>query len=123
MSFSAELLGLAKTKLGFTKDAQLLEIIPNTTKGNVSQMKSGSRDLTDAQALAIAEHCGFDAEWVLVSLAADTTKSEAAKTVWNRLAKKLLSQGLAILLIIGCGISSGPEIGKRVFLRRSRLFA
>lgn len=92
-------------------------------KGTLSKIKSGNRDLTDAQALAIAEHCGFDAEWILVSLAADTTKSEAAKTVWNRLAKKLLSQGLAILLVIGCGIWSGHEIGKHRFLARSRLFA
>ncbi len=87
MSFSAELLELAKDKLGFTKDAQLLEIIPNTTKGNLSQIKSGNRDLTDAQALVIAEVCGFNTEWVLVSLAADTTKSEAVKSVWSTLAK------------------------------------
>jgi len=123
MSFSKELLELAKKKLELSKDAQLLELIPNMEKGTLSKIKSGSRDLTDAQALAIAEHCGLDAEWVLVSLAADTTKSEAVKTVWSTLAKKLLRQSLAVLFAIGFTISSGPNIGKHVFLARSRLFA
>jgi hypothetical protein len=123
MSFSAELLELAKDKLGFTKDAQLLEIIPNTTKGNLSQIKSGNRDLTDAQALAIAEHCGFNKEWVLVSLAADTTKSEAAKSVWSTLAKKLLTGALMLCVLKISGSYLVPDLGKHRFLARSRLFA
>ncbi len=123
MSFSAELLELAKDKLGFTKDAQLLEIIPNTTKGNLSQIKSGNRDLTDAQALAIAEHCGFNTEWVLVSLAADTTKSEAVKRVWSTLAKKLLTGALMLCVLKISGSLLVPDFGKHRFLARSRLFA
>lgn len=120
MSFSAELLELAKDKLGFTKDAQLLEIIPNTTKGNLSQVKSGARDLTDAQAITIAELCDLNKEWVLVSLAADTTKSESCRPIWSNLAKKL-SKAALVFLVAGL-LNSGlvPDLSKRVFLARSR---
>lgn len=126
MSFSAELLELAKTKLGLTKDSQLLELIPNMEKGNLSKVKNGNRDLSDAQALAIAEHCGFNSEWVLVSLAADTTKSEAVKSTWTNLAKKLAAKGF-VLLVTGflfiSPIQQGTQVGKLALLRRSRLFA
>ncbi|RVT44640.1 hypothetical protein EMM73_16030 [Rheinheimera sediminis] len=123
MSFSRELLELAKKKLELTKDAQLLELIPNMEKGTLSKIKSGNRDLTDAQALAIAEHCGFNTEWVLVSLAADTTKSEAVKSVWSTLAKKLLTGALMLCVLKISGSYLVPDLGKHRFLARSRLFA
>lgn len=123
MSFSKELLELAKKKLELTKDAQLLELIPNMEKGTLSKIKSGNRDLTDVQALAIAEHCGFNKEWVLVSLAADTNKSEAVKSVWSSLAKKLLTGALMLCVLKISGSYLVPDFGKHRFLARSRLFA
>jgi len=122
-SFSSELLEKAKTKLGLSKDAQLLELIPNMDKGNLSKVKNGARALTEEQAMVLAERCNLDAEWVLVSLAAETTKSDSAKKVWSNLAKKLLSHGLAAVLLITSGLLSVPEMGKHVFLRRSRYIA
>lgn len=116
MKFSAGLLELAKEKLGLTKDAELLELIPNTTKGNLSQVKSGIRHLTEEQALAIASACELNPEWVLVNLAAETSKSESGKSIWAKLAKKLSSHGAAFSLILVCLLGSVPDSGKVVLL-------
>lgn len=123
MSFSAELIELAKKKAVLKTDAELIELVEVINKQNLSAVKNGKRPLTDVQALAIAECCGFNSEWVLVNLAAETTKSEAVKSTWSNLAKKL-SKAVCVVLMSGIYfMGAGPDIGKHVFLRRSRLFA
>lgn len=125
MSFSAELLDLAKTKLGLTKDAQLLELIPHMEKGNLSKVKNGVRPLSDDQALAVALHCDLNPEWVLVNLAAEVAErksNEPLRSVWAGLAKKL-SKAALVFVVAGL-LNSGlvPDLGKHRFLARSRLF-
>lgn len=126
MKFSSELVEQCKIKLGFKKDAELLEVIPKMTKGLLSSVKNGARPLTDEQALAIAELCKFNPEWVLVNLSAELAErksNEALRSVWAGLAKKLAANGLALALVGLLSISSGYQVGKHVLLRRSRLFA
>lgn len=123
MNFSAELLEQTKRILNLSKDADLVELLPKMTKGNLSQIKNGARPLTEEQALAIAEACNLNPEWVLVNLAAETSKSEACKPIWANLAKKL-SKAALVFVVAGL-LNSGlvPDLGKRVFLRRSRYIA
>ncbi len=89
MSYSAKLIEKIKTEKGFSTDSQVVEVLPKMTKGNLSQVKSGNRHLTEEQALWIAEQCQLDAKLVLVELAEECSKSEAAKHVWHELAKKM----------------------------------
>lgn len=126
MNFSEELVELAKAKANLKTDAELLRIVHGITKQNLSSAKSGKRDLTENQALEIAEKCGINPEWVLVSLAAEVAKrknNESVRSVWAGLAKKLAANGLALVLVGFLSISAGNQVGKHVLLRRSRLFA
>ncbi|MDZ7901303.1 MAG: hypothetical protein U5L01_01610 [Rheinheimera sp.] len=88
-NYSAELIELLKERMEFKKDADVVAMLPNTTKGNLSQIKSGQRHLTQEQAIWIAEVCALDCALVLVELAAESTKSQKAQSVWHALAKKM----------------------------------
>lgn len=105
MNFSYELVTQLKNKLGIKSDLQVCEVIPKTTSGNLSQVKSGKRHLTEEQALFIAKECDLSIEWVLVQLAEETAKTEEAKTAWHNLAKKISRSAsaavLAVLLVFG----------------------
>lgn len=98
MKFSATLIETLKKEIRATKDAELVELIPHMTKGNLSQVKSGDRKLTEEQALYIADVCALDVALVLVELAAESAKSEKAQSAWNELAKKLRAASSILLL-------------------------
>lgn len=89
MSYSAELLEKAKKQIGISKDIDLIGMIPKCTKSIISEIKSGKRNLTEEQAIWIAEVCALDCALVLVELAAESTKSQKAQSVWHALAKKM----------------------------------
>lgn len=125
MKFSSELVEQCKQKLGFQRDAELLEVIPKMTKGLLSSVKSGNRELTNEQGLAIANLCNINPEWVVVNLAAEVAErknEEALRSVWAGLAKKL-SKAVCVVMMSGIYfMGAGPDLGKHAFLRRSRLF-
>ena len=104
---SGELINLLKEKKKFTKDGELVGYVPATTKGIISELKSGKRPLTDEQALFIAKECGLNPEWVLAEVAADRAKTEELKEIWGTLAKKLsrtvTAAALAVSLVF-CGV-------------------
>lgn len=115
MSFSSELIEQCKKTLKLSKDSEVLEVVP-IGKTVLSEVKSGKRHLTEEQALAIASACELNPEWVLVNLAAETSKSESGKSIWAKLAKKLSSHGAAFSLILVCLLGSVPDSGKVVLL-------
>lgn len=127
MGFSYELMQRAKQSLDLKSDSDLVELLPAMSKPSISQIKNEKRSLTEEQAMVIAKVCELDAQWVLVNLAAETTKSDSAKRVWSSLAKKLSSTALALALCIGFGLGchSGAwsGTGKVSLLRRSRYLA
>ena len=98
MNFSYSLVEQLKKKLDLKSDLQVCEVMPKTTSGNLSQVKSGKRHLTEEQALWIAEQCQLDEKLVLVELAEECSKSEAAKNVWHELAKKMKAATSVIAL-------------------------
>jgi len=89
MNTSNMLIDRAKKILKIGTDMEVSERIPNMNKGNLSKIRKGERHLTEEQALWIAEQCQLDAKLVLVELAEECSKSEAAKHVWHELAKKM----------------------------------
>ena len=89
MSYSTELIETLKKIKGFTKDIEVAEVLPKSTKGNVSDIKSGKRHLTNEQALWIAEQCHLDPTWVLVNLAEEKAHNEKEKAVWSQIAKTI----------------------------------
>jgi plasmid maintenance system antidote protein VapI len=110
--FSVELIEELKKAKGFSKDVQAAEAIPNLTRANISHIKSGSRHLTEEQALFIAKECNLSAEWVLVHLAEEVAKSEQAKEIWHNLAKKIkksVSAAILALIVVFGGLNQNSE--------------
>lgn len=89
MSYSAELIETFKKIKGLAKDAEIVGMLPKATKANISQIKSGLRNLTSEQALWIAEQCQMDASWVLINLAEEKAACEKEKAVWSQIAKTM----------------------------------
>ncbi len=98
MNFSAELIETLKKEVNASKDAELVDLIPHMTKGNLSQVKSGKRHLTEEQAIFIAETCNLDCALVLVELAAECAKTKKAQSAWNELAKKLKAAAISLVV-------------------------
>lgn len=114
MNFSYSLVEQLKKKLDLKSDLQVCEVMPKTTSGNLSQVKSGKRHLTEEQALWIAQQCQLDAALVLVELAAESAKTSTAQTVWHELAKKLRATAkilvvATILLVSGTSGHYPPQ--------------
>ena len=98
--FSYELVQELKKAKGLKTDLEASGIIDGLNSGNMSQIKSGKRHLTEEQALFIAHECGLNPEWVLVHLAEEKSKSEEAKDIWCNLAKKISRSATAALLAL-----------------------
>ena len=99
MNYSGQLIETLKEKMSFSKDAEVVQVLPNITKGSLSEIKSGKRHLTEEQALWIAQQCALDAAHVLVELAAERSKSSTAQAVWSELAKKLKAAASAAVVV------------------------
>jgi precorrin-2 methylase len=99
MSFSAQLIEELKTRKGFTKDSEVVVVLPKVTKGILSEIKNGKRNLTEEQAIWIAEECNLDLQWVLVNHAEETAKSDKAKAVWHNIAKKIAKAASALGIV------------------------
>lgn len=119
MNFSAELIEKLKTEKAYKKDLDVVEVLPNMTKGNLSQVKSGIRHLTEEQALWIAEQCALDAAQVLVELAAERSKSSSAQAVWSELAKKIKAAASAAVVVAILAFSATSAVNPT--LRRKRI--
>ena len=100
MSFSNELIDKYKKIKEIKTDSEIAELIPEMNKGNLSKIRKGieGRHLNERQALWIAEQCKIDAALVLVELAEELSKSEAAKDVWHSLAKKMKAAASVFVL-------------------------
>lgn len=98
MSYSAQLVEIFKKIKCLQKDAELVGLIPKATKSVISEIKSGKRNLTEEQAIWIAEQCNLDLNLVLVSLAEETAKHEKAKEVWQNLAKTIAKTAKALAI-------------------------
>ncbi len=116
MNFSYSLIEQLKTKLNLKSDLNVCEVLPKITSGNLSQVKSGKRHLTEEQAVYIAEVCSLDIAIVLVELAAESAKTEKAQSAWNELAKKLKAASSTLLLAAFLTVSglSGHILPQRI---------
>jgi hypothetical protein len=116
MNFSNQLIDKYKESCGAKSDAATAANVPNMTRMNLSAIRKGERHLTEEQALWLASECQIDSAMVLVELAAETSRSENAKDVWVKLAKKLKATALASAVAIYLMVSgaSGPISPQRI---------
>lgn len=112
MNFSSYLIDEYKKLDGGKSDKIIASELPAMTIGNVSQIRTGLRNLTPEQAMAIAERCGMDVGEVLVRLDIEKAKSPALRAelekVLKRLAGAIAVLGLALSLM-GSPAKDSPE--------------
>lgn len=66
--FSYQLVQELKKAKGMKTDLEASAHIAGLNSGNMSQIKSGKRHLTEEQALFIANECGFNSEFCIAML-------------------------------------------------------
>lgn len=98
MNLSNKLVDLLKNKFSLGSEKEAAELVPRLNKQNLNAIRKNERHLTEEQALWIAEQCQLDEKLVLVELAEECSKSEAAKNVWHELAKKMKAATSVIAL-------------------------
>jgi hypothetical protein len=100
MNFSNELIDKYKKIMNVKTDAEVAELMPEMNKGNLSKIRKGieGRHLSEKQAIWIAQQCGLDCAQVLVGLAAECAKTDAAKAAWSKLGKMLAKTGSALAI-------------------------
>ena len=98
MSYSAELIETLKKIKGFNRDIEVANVLPKSTKGNVSDIKAGKRHLTNEQALWIAEQCQIDPSWVLINLAEEKAHNEKERAIWSHIAKMMAKTAKALAI-------------------------
>lgn len=96
-----QLIDAYKEKKNYIQDKQIAHDLGISTQ-KLSNIRQGSRYLTENEALFLAEEVGADKEMVLVYLAADKAKTYEAQTLWNNIAKKFNGRGLQRISMI-CG--------------------
>lgn len=116
--FSYQLVQELKKAKGIKTDLEASTYIAGLNSGNMSQIKSGKRHLTEEQALFIAEQCDLNPQWVLVHLAEEVSRSEAAKEIWHNLGKTIAKARnylaiFAVAIMLNIAFSQGvPKTAK-----------
>jgi len=97
-----QLLDAYKDAKNYVQDKQIAHDLGISTQ-KLSNIRNGSRYLTESEALFIADEIGADKEMVLVYLAADKAKTYEAQTLWTNIAKKFNGLGLSSISMV-CGL-------------------
>ncbi|EJT0554682.1 hypothetical protein N2J30_003256 [Vibrio vulnificus] len=103
-----QLLDAYKDAKRYVQDKQIAHDLGISTQ-KLSNIRNGSRYLTETEALFIADEIGADKETVLVYLAADKAKSYEAQQAWANIAKKCNGLGLRGISMICIGLGLFTE--------------
>lgn len=112
MNFSSNLIDEYKKLDGGKSDKIIAQEVPSMTIGNVSQVRTGLRNLTPEQAMYIAERCGLDIGEVLVRLDMEKAKSPAVKAEFEKILKRLAGAFAAVALIVSLAMTPSPSEAK-----------
>ncbi|PSU86440.1 hypothetical protein C0W42_20790 [Photobacterium kishitanii] len=89
--FANELLDTYKTTKNYVQDKQIAADL-NLSQQKICNIRSGRRQLTDNEAVFLAEESNLDVHIVLLNLAVDKADNSKVKKVWEEIAKKLKGQ-------------------------------
>ncbi|ENQ1032379.1 hypothetical protein ACENF1_003449 [Vibrio parahaemolyticus] len=99
-----ELLDAYKKAKNYVQDKQIAHDLGISTQ-KMSNIRNGSRYLTETEALFLAEAIGADKETVLVYLAADKAKTYEAQQAWANIAKKYSGLGISGFSMVCAGFA------------------
>lgn len=109
--YANKLLDAYKEAKNYIQDKQIAHDL-GISKQKISNIRNGVRQLTDAEAIFLAENANIDIHEALIYLAADKAKSFKAQRAWQDITAKLSSQGFRGLTLGFTGVLalSSPKI-------------
>ncbi|MGF1887458.1 DUF3693 domain-containing protein [Photobacterium profundum] len=90
--YANQLLDAYKEAKNYVQDKQIAHDL-GISKQKMSNVRSGARQLTDNEAIFLAENSNIDVHEALIFLAADKAKTHKAQQIWQDITAKLSSQG------------------------------
>ena len=93
--FANELLDTYKKAKNYVQDKQIAHDL-NLTQQKICNIRNGRRQLTDNEAVFLAEHANLDITTVLINLSADKAETFKVKQAWLAIAKKLKGQNYQV---------------------------
>ncbi|RXJ74335.1 hypothetical protein CS022_04600 [Veronia nyctiphanis] len=92
-----------KKAKNYVQDKQIAHDL-GLDSSRISEMRKGKRQVTDSEAVILAEVAGVQIEEVLLRLAADRAKDEKAQRAWQNIVGKLLGRNSKLASLAGAGI-------------------
>ena len=102
--YSSELLDAYKKAQNYVQDKQIAHDL-NLEPPKISKIRKGVRQLTDEEAIFLANGAGVDPEIALLGCQADRNENPAVKAVWESIAKKFNGQGLRAISMASAGLA------------------
>ncbi len=110
--YQNELLNSYKKAQNYVQDKQIAHDL-NLPSQRISEMRKGTRYISDSEAVFLAENAGIDPELALLGCHADRQENPKIKMMWEQIAKKFNGQGLsAISMVCASFLALNPPIFK-----------
>lgn len=102
--YSAELINAYKKAKNYVQDKQVAHDL-NLDPPKISKIRKGVRQLTDSEAVFLAENSGIDPELALLGCHADRNENPEIKQMWEHIAKKYNGLGLKAISMTCAGFA------------------
>lgn len=99
--YQSELLNAYKKAKSYVQDKQIAHDL-NVQASRISEMRKGTRYISDEEAVFLAEQAGIAPELALLGCHADRNKNPKIKQLWEHIAKKQNGLGLKAISM-SCG--------------------
>ncbi|ENM5853501.1 hypothetical protein NTE09_001485 [Vibrio mimicus] len=100
--YQGKLLDAYKKAQNYIQDKQIAHDL-NVNPSRISEMRKGTRYISDDEAVFLAESAGIDPEIALLGCHADRNKNPHIKALWESIAKKQNDLGLSAISML-CGV-------------------
>ncbi|CAH7223461.1 DUF3693 domain-containing protein [Vibrio campbellii] len=102
--YSSELINAYKKAKNYVQDKQVAHDL-NLDPPKISKIRKGVRQLTDSEAVFLAENSGIDPELALLGCHADRNENPEIKQMWEHIAKKYNGLGLKAISMTCAGLA------------------
>ena len=92
--YQSELLDAYKKAQNYVQDKQIAHDL-NVQPSRISEMRKGTRYISDSEAVFLAENAGIDPEVALLGCHAERNDNPTIKAYWERIAKKYNGLGIS----------------------------
>ena len=111
--YQSQLLDAYKKAQNYIQDKQIAHDL-NLQPSRISEMRKGTRYISDSEAVFLAENAGIPPELALLGIHADRNENVIIKAMWERIAKKYSKQGLQRLSMSYGAVVMGMYVNQQL---------